>query len=123
MKKLMLISILLFGATLLCFSQGEVHHLKKTGVFIAKYEGRYLRTYGDNPFVFTSLKKANADWFDSFIDAEELILKYHEQKTGEGVDRYYITLPDEHTEMIEFEAEINKRHNPWSDLKVISIKE
>jgi hypothetical protein len=105
MKRLMLILVLFLGIVCTAFSQGEIIHLKETGVFIAKYEGKYLRTFDDSPFVFVTKKQANADYFESAIDAYRLIKKYHEQKTGEGVDVYSINFPDEKTEIIQYKEQ------------------
>ena len=69
-------------------SAQEVEYYPETGVYVAKYDTVYLKTYGD--LVIPCYGFADADHCATKEDAEKLVRMYCEQRFKEGVIKFKI---------------------------------
>lgn len=75
MKNLLIVLLLSISSLLLA----EVEYYPVTGIYVAKSDGCYLRTYEGSPIVHKCYGIAAADHFTSKEEAEKLIEMYKEQ--------------------------------------------
>jgi len=77
MKKLFLTSLFI---GLFVFAFADVEYWPEAGIYLAKYNDHYLRTYDNSKVVHKCYGFAAADHFKTKAEAEKLVKLYKEQR-------------------------------------------